>query len=160
MKYSLNEIVQIAVQIEDTGYEFYSTCAEVFKGEQLRDTFKFLAKQELEHKQYFESLASFAEKSEGSYTDDYYSYLRSIGDKKVFQDEPENRASAINPDKPGDAIRQAFTDEKNSIIFYTELKTMYSDDYEALEILERIIEEERSHIVMLKDILESIEKYA
>jgi rubrerythrin len=57
---------------------------------------------------------------------------------------------------PMDAVKHAFEAEKESILFYGEMKSLYPNESETRSLLDRIIAEERKHVTTLVDLLEKI----
>lgn len=156
MPYSMKEIIDIAIGIEETGYDFYVRCQEKFKDPAIRDTFDFLAREELEHGKLFRTLNP-QDAVPGNFTEEYFAYLRAIGGSRVFGTKdgtPERIVAAIH--LPIDAIRHAMIAEKESILFYSEMKGLYPADRGATVLLDRIIAEERKHVVILADLAQKI----
>ncbi len=156
MKYSSKEILDIAVGIEESGYDFYTQCAVKFNDTAIHDVFDFLAREELEHKKLFQSLEETDEQT-GLFTEEYFAYLKAIGGSRIF----ENQSSTIDRilagiANPIDAVKHAFGAEKESILFYNELKPLYVKNPATTTLLSRIIDEERKHVAMLLDLLEKI----
>lgn len=156
MSYSIKEIVDIAVGIEEAGIAFYTGCAEKFKEGNLVEIFTFLAGQEQEHKEKFESLREKEVTEEGIFSDDYFSYMKSIGGSRVFGKEKTSREIIDTINDEVAAVRHAFNDERESILFYTEMKKLYSPEDSVQELIDSIIEEERRHVMTLMDLLEKI----
>ena len=154
MTYSIKEIIDIALGLEEAGYEFYTQCGLKFKEAHIQEVFLFLAREELEHKKTFESIKTGEEPPQGIFTEEYYLYLKSIGGGRVFEFKNRNIDQIMDTiNTPEDAVTKAFMDEKESILFYSEIKTLYRDDRKTLEILDKIIEEERKHVLTLADLL-------
>jgi rubrerythrin len=156
MAYNIQEIIDIAVGIEDAGYEFYIHCIKKFNDAAIRDVFDFLAREEQRHKKLFQSLSAAGE-LKGYFTEEYFAYLKAIGGGRIFEKQAMNidqiMAGILNP---MDAIKHAFNAEKESILFYTELKQLYENDPATMSLLNNIIGEERKHIATLLDLLEKI----
>ncbi len=155
MNYSIKEIIDIAIGMEETGHDFYKDCEKKFKDQSVAEIFKYLAAEELVHKKYFESIKSDLKEEPGNFTEDYFNYLKSIGGGRVFSAK-EDRIKSINT--PEEAIVRALQDEKDSILLYTEVKRLYKEGTETAGILDKIIEEERSHTIKLADLLDKIQK--
>lgn len=156
MGYSIKEIIDIAVGFEEAGHDFYTRCIEKFKDENIREIFSFMAKEELNHKKTFKSMSKSNESSAGIFTDEYFLYIKAIGGGRVFGKEDIGQiADSINT--PAEAVQKAFMDEKNSILFYSELKKMYREGSEEIKLLDEILEEERKHVITLVDIMEKMQ---
>ncbi|MBN1496744.1 MAG: ferritin family protein [Spirochaetes bacterium] len=152
MAYTLKEIIDIAIGIEEAGYDFYVRCGEQFKDLAIKDAFEFLAREEKGHREIFRSM-HINPAAPGNFTEEYFSYLRAIGGSRVFGTR-ENIAGefTVSIVSPMDALRHAMTAEKDSILFYSEMKGLYLDDREATELLDRILAEERKHVIILAEL--------
>jgi rubrerythrin len=156
MAFSTKELIDIAVGIEDSGYYFYTKCREKFDDKVLKELFYFLAEEEMRHKEFFEKLDPALLDEKGIYTTEYFQYLTAIGDEKVFKDKNNIDSVIKDINSPLDAIKTALTAEKDSILFYDELKELYKNEQDTFTILNKIINEERRHVIMLLDIREKI----
>jgi len=157
MEYSIKEIIDIAVGLEVSGYEFYIKCSEKFKEPELSSLFTILAGEELIHKETFIEMGKTADNSKGIYNEEYFRYLKAIGGGKVFGEKNIKIDDIVDSiHTPADAITKAFHDEKESILFYSEIKVLYNKNPEISELLDNIIEEERTHIIKLSELLESL----
>lgn len=156
MKFSVKELVDIAVGIEDSGCFFYSKCRKKFTDRQLADMFGFLAEEEHRHKELFETFLTEIGEPSGEFTGEYYQYLQAIGDERVFKDKDDVSAAIKGIAKVTDVFNLALTAEKDSILWYTELLSMYSGEKEAHNLLTRLINEERTHIITLIDMREKM----
>lgn len=151
MPYSIKEIIDIAISIERTGHDFYAACGKKFNEPLMRDTFDFLAKEELNHLNVFKDMRDAAEPS-GLFTEEYYAYLKAIGGR-IFEPRVRDIRNLVEGfNSPLDAIRDAFHTEKESILFYTELLPLYQEDSSTSGLLIRIIDEERRHVMTLTDV--------
>lgn len=141
MPYSISEIIDMAIGIESSGYDFYTKAADSCDDEEAKETFNFLASQEKEHERIFSTMAMTEFSKTGMLNDEYYLYLKELGTVKVFFD-----ADSFSEKKS--VIEYAAEIEKNSILLYTELKAALNDAGE-IEKLEKIIEEEKKHFAKL-----------
>ena len=151
MGYSPKEVVDMAVEIEETGYHFYSECAKKFDSKNLKTLFEFLAEEELRHKDIFETLFKEVKIAEGVFTDEYYQYLNIISGQRIFKDSKAPSLALQGVESSQDALSMALLAEKDSILFYYELMDMQGSDPEMVSILKKIINEERKHIILLMD---------
>lgn len=154
--YSINELIDIAIGIEETGIYFYSKFKEKFKDESFKQIFQFLADEELRHKNVFSGMLKELKETEGLFTEEYYSYLKAIGTMRVFANKDDIDIIAPTLHNPLDIIKIAMDAERDSIVWYSELKEIYRNDSKAKGILERIIREERKHVLTLMDLKEKL----
>ena len=160
MAYSIKEIIDIAVKLEDAGHEFYEDCGRHFKDAGIMDTFSFLAREELVHRDLFLSFQWHPDAiDEGIFNEEYYAYLRAIGGGFVFdRNAADMREFVRKIGSPLDAIKYAFIAEKESILLYTEMKRLYPANHAATDMLERVIVEERKHVLTLYDLVDKLKK--
>ena len=152
MSYSIKEILDIAAGIEETGYNYYTMCLSRFKDEKIQEVFSFLAKEELEHKKIFEEMGKDAEETTGIYTEEYHRYLKILSTGKVFKNKERMEGTLSYIDQPVKAIQKALLDEKDAILFYSEIKNTFDKNSKEAELLDKIIAEERKHAITLVDI--------
>lgn len=156
MSFSTKELIDMAIEIEESGYSFYRKCREKFDDEELRDLFSFLAEEELRHKDIFGNLLSEIKDGQGVFTDEYYLYLKALGEERVFRNSGDVDRVVRDVQSPLDAVRIAMTAERDSIIWYGELKEIHGKVREAVAILARILDEERRHVATLFDLREKL----
>jgi rubrerythrin len=151
MDFNMKEIIDIAVGIEETGYKFYSGYKDVTKDPAVIDVFGFLANEERLHKIMFESMKNNVPEIHGVFTEEYYLYLKAIGGERIFDNrEPLYETSPMN------ALKMALNLEKDSILFYNEMKQLYQEGEEAAVLIDKIISEERKHVTVLSDLAQKI----
>ncbi len=159
MKFSTKEIIDMAVKIEDTGYVFYTECAKKF-GKDLdgsKENFLFLADEELKHKNYFLELLNGIESQQGVFDDDYYSYLQALTQVQVFRDASDIPGVLKQIISVSDVLKIGLQTEKDSIIWYKELGQLYDEkDHESMSILNKLIDEEKRHIVMIYNMMRDL----
>jgi len=146
-KYDGSEILNMAVEVEKKGREFYESVAKNQKNEKAQKVFDFLIDEEKRHENVFRDMLNKVEKdSEKSVYDDteMILYFSSIVDRKIFPDVEEGVSLQDGISDPGVALRIALSMEKDSILFYSELLNItHEKDH---NVINQIIEEERDHI--------------
>lgn len=156
MSYSIKEIIDIAIGLEKSGYEFYTKCEKKFDDKDVKKIFSFLADEELKHKESFENISVNDGTPSGVFTDDYYLYLKAIGGSRVFLKNENIDMFLDSISSAADAIKKAFLDEKESILFYNEIKNLYEPGSNAINLINIIINEERNHVVKLTELMEKL----
>lgn len=152
MKYTVKEIIDIAVGIEETGYELYTGAANKFKDHGIGDVFDFLAGEELAHKKLFQSMYNSGDEK-GVFTEEYFAYLKAIGAPRVFEGERKETGAVLRGmSSPLEVIQFAFAAEKESILLYTEMKELYREGGTTRTLLDKIIVEEKKHVITLSDL--------
>ena len=115
-----------------------------------------LHNEELGHQKKYEFLlteVSTTAAKDTVYSDDYYHYLRAIVEKVIFDPHDVEKEKSLQSDT--DVIDFALGKERDSILYYTELKKFVSVKHHA--VVDSIIEEEQLHIIKLLDIREHVE---
>ena len=150
--FSASEIVQIGIQIEKNGKDFYEAVMESSQRDKVKEVFKFLAKEEEKHIRIFSDILSGFEKYEPpeAYSDEYFSYLKALSDTYVFTKENKGREIARDIKDDINAIDLGIGFEKESILLYLEMKNLVWEKGKA--IIDKLIEEERSHLRKLMEI--------
>lgn len=150
-KYSFDDILIFAVNIEKNGENFYREIAEKAEDSNVSALFKFLAEEEVKHSAYFSELLNSLDSFNdgGDYPDEYFSYLRAFVDNAVF--DKKNKSDAVlNIHSLVDVIDTALKMESDSIIFYNELKSfVIEEDASKIEV---IITEEKKHFRKLYEL--------
>jgi rubrerythrin len=156
MAFTPREIITMAIGIEEAGFEFYTRSGGRFDDPSVKDVFDFLAREELAHREIFRSLLQ-QEDLDVEIPEGRSAYLTTIGDTRVFggsKIDLDHILSGIN--RPQDAIKHAFNAEKDSLLFYGEMKELYPADRKTVSLLDRIIAEEKKHVITLVDLAEKI----
>jgi rubrerythrin len=152
-KFTVQEIIEIAIEIEKNGEEFYRIMAESSNTVPLRDLFNYLSAEENKHKQKFAEILKSAggyQISEIYYATEYMGYMRAIADERVFTKDVSYIDLARELVSPKQAIDVAIAFEKDTIIFLHEMLDMF-DQYEKSAI-EQLLAEERMHISKLAEL--------
>ena len=149
------EILKMAISVEEDGEHFYEKCVEANSEPEVKRIFSKLAEQEREHRNYFKELLKEFDEADESISRDYLyedltgDYLKSIVDEQIFPKEEE--ATDDIAAHLGDALDIGIKEEKNSILLYQELMKNEADE-QTTAALKKLIEEEKSHLVKLKDL--------
>ena len=155
--FTANDIVEVAVRIEENGINFYNFAQQIAKTEDSKKLFEQLSAAEAAHKRTFEKLLSQIESytPPERYAGEYTAYLRNYVDNNlIFTKEVMDKQLAKVTDTAG-ALEFAMQRELDSILYYHEVKNLVPQAQH--EAIEKIINEERKHYAML---LEMKKKYA
>lgn len=147
-----SEIVELGIQIEKNGRDFYNTLANQSKSPPAKEAFKYLAGEEEKHIAVFQKILDSAHKYEPteSYPGEYFAYMSALASEHVFtqKDKGEEIAKSVKGDK--EAIDMGIGFEKDSIIFYEGMKKAVQEhEYNAIE---QLIVQEQSHLKQLFDL--------
>ena len=145
--FNMNEILEMAEQIERNGAAFYRKAAEGIPDSQNRELLLELAQMEDEHEKTFASLRaqlSEVEKTSALFDPEGETvfYLRALADTRVFFEKKTDTASLE------EILKEALTAEKDSIVFYLGMKELVPEKYGKGKI-DSIIKEEMGHIKLL-----------
>ena len=114
------EIIEIAIQIEKNGIDFYNGLIEMSKHDKAKEVFKYLAQQEEEHIRIFKGIfdPKCSYEPQGAYPDEYFAYMNALASGYIFTKENKGKeiASGVKNDK--EAIDLGIKFEKESILFY------------------------------------------
>jgi len=159
VRFNADEIFEIAERIEINGAKFYSNTAKKFDGA-VKETLEKLASMEHEHRIIFATMRSTlsnAEAEDALYDpdEDVKKYLHAIADGKVFTINDDPSTLLNGAETTYEILRMAIGLEKDSIIFYLGMKEMVPEKLGKGKI-EQIIQEEKSHILILSDLLKTL----
>jgi rubrerythrin len=147
MSYLLDvkETLGFAVYIEERGYEFYVEAMKKFPEPRATELFQYLADEEFKHEQLFKKLLKQGSGGRCEEPDpEYLGYMREfvkshqLGDREAIQ----RKLAGISG--LGEVLDLAMSFEKDSIVFFSELKEMFAKGQAAP--LERVIHEEMGHL--------------
>ncbi len=152
ISFSGSELINIAVGIERRGIAFYDTMAKSTGNTVARDAFQYLADMERQHIQIFQGMLGEADKYQipETYAGEYAAYLQALVDSAVFTDDLFTSELASRADSDIEAIELAIGAEKDSILFYYEMKEIMPQP--AQPMVNRIITEEKSHLEQLSEL--------
>jgi rubrerythrin len=150
--FSGSELINIAIGIERRGIAFYDIMTRSTDNAATRDVFQYLANMEREHIQIFQSMLAEADKYQipETYTQEYASYLQALVDSTVFSDDMVTSEMATQADSDIEALELAIGAEKDSILFYYEMKEIMPRRAQAT--VNKIIAEEKSHLRQLSEL--------
>lgn len=153
--FSAEEMINIAVRIEENGFRFYRQAAEAAPDNEARLLFNFLADQETAHQEIFASLRAEADSASRlmeNYPGEHRDYLTAYADGLIFGRELKKDQLPAMTDA-GSSIAFAIKRELESILYYQEIRVFFQGPGQVL--LDRIIAEERSHFTRLSALQKS-----
>lgn len=152
--FSANEVIEMAVQIEKSGYTFYD---RALKKEQLknstRELLTLLRDQEIKHEQFFLSLRDQKDLFSLDETQDWdmiSSYIRMITDARLFNDESSAIKLVDKAETDLELVNYAITFEKDTLLFFHTLKEKINGE-KTKQIVQEIIQEEITHVFHLTE---------
>jgi rubrerythrin len=151
ISFSGSELINIALGIEGRGVAFYESMADSTKNANAREVFRYLADMEREHQQIFQGMLAEADKFQfAEATGEHAVYLQALVDSAVFSDELITGKLAGGVESDVAALDLAIGAEKDSILFYYEMREIMPQRGQAT--VNKIIAEEKSHLRQLSEL--------
>ena len=152
ISFSGGELIHIAIEIERRGIAFYDTMAKSADSAQGRALFSYLADMEREHRRVFQGMLDEVGDYRPSPADaeEHAAYLRALADSAVFTDEFLNGELAAVADSDTQAVELGVSAEKDSILFYYEMKDILPR--QAQPAVDKILAEEKAHLGQLSEL--------
>ena len=144
---SIEQLLEQAVILETRGEEFFRNWVGKTNSDDLDKFFAFLADEESQHKENFETLKKkiIGNSPMKEIPAEHVDYFRTLADDILF-----NNEEVKTIDNLLSAIELAKKQELDSILFYTDIQTYLPEGHE--EIFNNIINEERNHYVKLAEL--------
>jgi len=163
--YSLSgrELLELALWLEKSGIEFYRLLSEEAKEQDLRAFFLRLMGMEMQHELLILQMISAEPPAptkkfpfdETLTHREYFIYLRSLVEKKIFPQDFEFLAELDHYHQPGDALARALQIEEQTIKLFRTLAG-FTLPYKSQATIVKLIAEEESHLEEIRKILNSI----
>ena len=151
-----SEIVELGIQIEKNGRDFYAVLSEKSKNPKSGEVFKYLRGEEEKHIKVFQGILDKTQSYEpaGLDADEYFAYMQALAGEYVFTQKDKGReiAQRITSDK--EAVDLGIGFEKDSIVFYEGMKRTVPD-YDA-KIVDELIAQEQNHLKQLMELKKKI----
>lgn len=144
-----SEVVELGIQIEKNGSDFYNTLAAKTDSDTARGVFKFLAGEEEKHIKAFQGILAKSTKYEpqGLDADDYLSYMSTLAGEHIFTRQGKGIEAANSIKSDSEAIQKGIGFEEDSIVFYEGIKKVVPG-YEA-KVIDELIFQEQNHLRQL-----------
>lgn len=141
----VKEILEFAVYIEQRGYEFYVDAMKQFSEPRATELFQYLADEEFKHEEFFKKLLEESGGIKGESRDpEYQAYMREFCKAHSLADRALTTARLVQASSLEEVLEMAMGFEKDSIIFFAELKEIYAKgNYAAVD---KIIHAEMGHL--------------
>jgi len=154
--FAAEEIVEIGIQIEINGKDFYDAVAKKAKDKKAKEIFKYLSGQESKHIGVFRGILGTIKQyhPKEAYPQEYFAYMNSIASGHIFTQKDKGRDLAKSVKNEIEAVELGIKFEKESIAFYEEMKKIMPE--KEIKPLESLIGEEEKHLADLtsiKDVL-------
>jgi len=153
-----DEVFAIAVQMENNAAAYYRRAAELQSDSANAGTLQRLAEMEDDHKATFAAYREQAKtsgKSE-SLSPDGGLFLAAIAGGYPVEGSPSKADELAGDESMKDIVHTAVELEKKAILFYLGIKDAI-DDASDIEKIDKIINDEKSHVVTLLDELKKLD---
>ena len=153
ISFNLDEIFEMAEQIEKNGVSFYREAARKTGDKATQKTFMNLAEMEDGHLKTFSDMrkqlgASDREPTTFDPDNEAALYLQAMADSHGSEGKKDRQTKLTGEETIREIFEIAVYAEKNSIVFYTALKELVP--VSGIDKVEAIISEELGHLVILK----------
>ena len=150
--FSGSELLEIAIGIERNGMAFYQVLADKTGNRGVKDIYNHLAGEEKKHLDTFQGMSDSLgqAKPPETYTEEYMLYLKSLVDSAVFSNVTEARQKAGKVFNKIEALDTGIQAEKDSILFYTELRNLVRE--RDRKVVFNILNEEKNHLRQLSEL--------
>ena len=153
--FNIDEVFELAEQIERNGGKFYRKAAESAGNEDARDLLLSLAVMEDEHEATFKAMRVEVSADEAAPTiydpeGQSVAYLKAMASGHVFDVSSDPSEGLTGGETLQEILSTAIGAEKNSIVFYLGLKDVVPEKL-GKDKIDPIIKEEMAHITLLVD---------
>ncbi len=153
IRFSDQEGLRIAAEMERRGGEFYRHASRVAKGPEAVALLRRLADDELIHEQEFHRLREKLAASEETFYDEETSaYLSAVAADVVFQGGLMGLVKDRGFESPTAILQTAIQSEKDSILFYAEMMQQAKSP-QAASVFAEIVRQEKFHLGKLQKML-------
>ncbi len=147
-KYSIDEIMEMAIRAEKLGYQFYTGMADKFKNDAgLVKLFMTLASKEKIHERTFTNLKDTVAKNgtEPVQWEEVSNYMRAFVESEFFLGRGKALPTMEYIKTVPDVVKFALGFEKETLLYFMELRSIVKEK----AAVDGVIDEEKSHIVWL-----------
>ncbi|MDD5503885.1 MAG: ferritin family protein [Candidatus Omnitrophica bacterium] len=157
-RYSVSDIIEVAVEIEKNGAQFYSGFAKKCKDKAIARFFNDMAEEEKKHEKDFLAILSSIGGYQPcqAYGQEYLYYLNAVAGGYLFKSDDDFRKRVSDIDTVKDAVDFSLGIEKDSILIYEQMKKILPDKDKP--VIEMIIDQEKSHVRLIWGIRENLSK--
>lgn len=147
-----SEIVEIGIQIEKNGRDFYNIMANQSKNSKAKELYKYLEGEEEKHIVAFQKVLDSVQRYEPqeAYPGEYFAYMNALASNYVFTQKDKGKEIAKKMSSGKAAIDYGIGAEKDSIIFYEGMKKVVPE-YEH-KVIDEIIGQEQEHLRKLSEL--------
>lgn len=161
LRFSDLEGVRIAAEMERRGGEFYRYAAKISKNPEARELLRLLADDEKTHEREFVGLAEALQaarpdgRKEQFYDEETSAYLSAVAAEVVFSGGLMSLVPGKGFESPCAILANSIQSEKDSILFYSEMKVQARDE-QARSVFDEIVRQEKHHLGRLQKMLNDL----
>lgn len=164
MKINADELMEMAIQIEKNGKEYFAAMAERSDNPRVKHVFNFLVREEQSHLENFVKVRNrLAEKNQEEFqvadeynTPEMEAYIQAMSDGRVFPNLKSHTELAAEIENDEQAIYQAIGFEKDTILFFGDILGILGANDENRPLIIELIRQEKIHIAKLYALLSSL----
>ncbi len=160
ISFNADEVFEMGMDIEQNGEAYYRKAAELTEDPEIKKIFEDLMVAEQAHYETFKKLRENLPAKDttpivSDPEDQSYLYLDALVKSRLFNSVREAENVCTDRCDPVSVLQGALTFEKDTILFFTEMKGRTREDLGKTEI-DRLIAEEREHIVWISGMIKKI----
>jgi len=154
--FSGSEIIELGIQIEKNGKNFYDTLIEKSKNDKSKGVFKYLSAEEAKHITAFQNILDSVKKYEPSeaYPGEYFAYMKALADDCVFTRKDTGAEFAGKTKSDKEACDFGIKFEKESVIFYEHIKEAVPKNEH--KVIDELVLQELGHLKRLYKLKEEM----
>ncbi len=147
-----SEIVELGIQIEKNGRDFYNNLIKKSKDSKAVQVFKYLAGEEERHIAVFKKLLESIERYQPAeaYPGEYFAYMNALASEYVFTEKDKGAEIAKKTTTDIEAVDMGIGFKKDSIIFYEGMKKVVPE-YDR-KVVDELIAQEQNHLRQLTEL--------
>ncbi|MBF0343693.1 MAG: ferritin family protein [Nitrospirae bacterium] len=155
---SISEIIELAIRTEKLGFSYYNELAQKFrKNEEIHILFNNLADNEAKHAAKFTKLKESLDQSQLENWEEASEYMRAYVESAFFMGANKAVPHMQNISDSTAALGLAIAFEKETLLYFYGMADAVAQDKNR-HIVDEIIKEEKSHIVLLSALKEKLSK--
>jgi rubrerythrin len=160
ISFNADEVFEMGMDIEQNGEAYYRKAAELTEDPEIKKIFDDLKTAEQQHYETFKKLRENLPAKDttplvSDPDDQEYLYLDALVKSRLFNNVREAEEVVSKASGPIETLQGALAFEKDTILFFTEMKGRTREDLGKNEI-DRLIAEEREHIIWISGMIKKI----
>ena len=160
ISFNADEVFEMGMDIEQNGEAYYRKAAELTEDPEIKKIFNDLMTAEQQHYETFKKLRENLPAKDttplvSDPDDQEYLYLDALVKSRLFNNVREAEEVVSKASGPIETLKGALIFEKDTILFFTEMKGRTREDLGKNEI-DRLIAEEREHIIWISGMIRKI----